>query len=222
MPLSKRILNIVIPVLNEAEHLPDLLNQLAGYRVLVVDGGSHDGSIQIAKQLGAEICQTRQGRGHQLAHGARQTSSEWILFLHADSRLCQGWEDEIANIIQRRQHQLAVFRFRLDDDSKGARRLEKLVAWRCRRFALPYGDQGLLIHRNAYLASGGFDDIPLMEDVAFIRKFSREEICFLELPLITRAERFSRRGYFRQAARNVIFLLLYLAGVPPQRLARLY
>jgi len=222
MTLSHHSINIVIPVLNEAACLPVLLSQLAGYRVLVVDGGSQDDSVAVAQRYGAQVFTTHAGRVHQLALGARHTHSDWLLFLHADSRLSQDWQEVLAAFIARGDYPLAVFRFQLDDTSRAARFLEKLVAWRCRRWALPYGDQGLLIHRNAYLAAGGFAEIPLMEDVALIKKFSRNQICLLDTPLTTSGARFRRRGYFLQSLRNVIFLGLYLLGVSPERLARFY
>ncbi len=214
--------NIVVPVLNDEACLRELLGQVAGFEVIVVDGGSQDASAAVAQEAGARVLTESGGRGAQLAKGAGQTRLEWLLFLHADSRLGAGWQEAIGSFIARNSHPLAVFRFKLDDQSFQARLLERLVYYRCRFFGLPYGDQGLLIHRSHYLKVGGFPKQPLMEDVALISQFHRKQIYFLDVPLTTRAERFRQRGYIRQSLRNLFLLCLYFLGVSPERLVKLY
>lgn len=215
-------LNIVIPVLNNAASLKPLLNQLSGFKVIVVDGGSQDESVSVAKDGGAEVFATKACRGHQLAFGASRTRLEWLLFLHADSQLIDGWQQAVYSFIESPKYKIAVFKFKLDDDRARARFWE-LVAnnLRCKLFGLAYGDQGLIIHRNNYLKSGGFSD-DFMEDVSFIKKFKRHEICFLDVPLITSAVRFRKNGYLLQTIKNIFLLLLYFFGVAPKKLARFY
>ena len=118
--------------------------------------------------------------------------------------------------------QAAVFRFALDDTAKSARIVERGVWWRCRVFALPYGDQGLLISKKFYDALGGFPPVPLMEDVALVRRIGRRRLTFLDSYAITSAQRYRARGYCKQVFSNALCLLLYFFGIAPPRLARFY
>jgi hypothetical protein len=111
---------------------------------------------------------------------------------------------------------------RLDDRSRAARRVERLVAWRCRRLGLPYGDQGLLIHRDLYREVGGFRAIPLMEDVDLARRIGRKRLLMLEADALTSAVRYRRDGFWLRPLRNLTLLGLYWLGVPPERLVRWY
>ena len=116
----------------------------------------------------------------------------------------------------------AVFRFVVDDEDVAARRLEALVAWRCRALGLPYGDQGLLIHRDLYRRVGGFRPLPLMEDVDIVRRIGARRLVVLEAAALTSAARYRRAGYLRRSLRNLACLGLYFLGVPPRLLVRLY
>ncbi len=212
-------ISVVIPVLNAAHLLPPLLEQLKGLgEVILADGGSTDG---VAQPHGARLIQAPRGRGTQLAAGAALAQGDWLLFLHADTRLEPGWEAAVQAALARPD--LAhFFRFALDDPSPQARRLEAAVAWRCRRLGLPYGDQGLLISRALYDAVGGYQPIPLMEDVALVRRLGRARLAEMPARAVTSALRWRRDGWWRRSARNLATLSLYFAGVPPERLARFY
>jgi hypothetical protein len=96
------------------------------------------------------------------------------------------------------------------------------VAWRCRRLGLPYGDQGLLIHRDLYLAVGGFPSVELMEDVALVRRIGKHRLTALPMTVTTSAERYRRDGYIGRPLRNLSCLALYLIGVAPPIIRRLY
>jgi hypothetical protein len=114
------------------------------------------------------------------------------------------------------------FRFALDDASPEARRLEAMVAWRCRWLGLPYGDQGLLIRRDFYQALGGYEAIPLMEDVALIRRIGRKRLVALPATFVTSAEKWRQQGWYARSARNLFCLSLWFAGVAPERIRHLY
>jgi hypothetical protein len=116
----------------------------------------------------------------------------------------------------------AHFAFALDDPAPEARRLERLVAWRCRVLALPYGDQGLLLPRALYEATGGYRPLPLMEDVDLVRRIGRRRLAALPVAALTSAERWRRDGWRRRSARNLACLSLWFLGVPPRVIARLY
>jgi hypothetical protein len=116
----------------------------------------------------------------------------------------------------------AYFRFTLDGPERQARRLERMVAWRCRRFGLPYGDQGLLVARALLEEVGGVRDLPLMEDVDLVRRIGRARLVPLPADAVTSAAKWRRDGWTTRSARNLACLSLYFLGVPPRVIARLY
>jgi rSAM/selenodomain-associated transferase 2 len=232
------VLSIVIPTLDAAAHLPGCLEALeAGRRtardlavvppdieLVVVDGGSTDDTVAIAGRVGARVIAAPCGRGAQLAAGARAANGDWLLFLHADTRLAQGWLAAVAGFVNNPANpaRAAAFRFALDDAGRAARLIEAAVAWRCRALALPYGDQGLLISRAFYGELGGYGPEPLMEDVALVRRIGAGRLRMLEVAAVTSAERYRRGGWLLRPLRNLSCLGLYLLGLPTPVIRRLY
>ncbi len=226
------MISVVIPTLNAAAHLPRCFQALlpaamSGLvrEVIVSDGGSTDETLAIADAAGARVVTAPRGRGTQLAAGAEAARGDWILFLHADTVLEAAWEAEALSFMERsvlERPQAAAFRFALDDHAPEARRLELLVGLRCSLFGLPYGDQGLLMPARLYRKLGGFDPVPLMEDVQMVRKLGRRRLVMLRARAITSPERFRREGYFARSLRNLSILFLYALRVPTPVLARLY
>jgi len=224
-------LAVVIPALNAAAGLPGVIAALDRRAddalladLLVVDGGSADATVRLAERAGARVLAAPRGRGMQLAAGAAATAAPWLLFLHADTRLGEGWRDAVAGFLAApgSEGRAAAFRFRLDDDAPAARRLEKIVGWRCRLLGLPYGDQGLLIARTLYAAVGGFRPLPLMEDVDLVRRLGRRRMALLRADAVTSAARYRRDGYLARSARNLACLSLWFLGTPPATIRRLY
>ncbi|HYH22512.1 MAG TPA: TIGR04283 family arsenosugar biosynthesis glycosyltransferase [Azospirillum sp.] len=228
--MNPAALDIVIPCLNAAATLPGTLEALAreaggGWAcVTVADGGSADGTPAVASAAGACVVTAPRGRGPQLAAGASAGNAPWLLFLHADTRLGPGWRAEAerfaANAANRRR--AAYFRLRFASAHPAARRLERIVAWRSRMLGLPYGDQGLLIARSFYEELGGFAPLPLMEDVAFVRRIGRRRLVGLPVDAVTSAARYERDGWLARPARNLLCLSLYAAGVPPRLIRKVY
>jgi rSAM/selenodomain-associated transferase 2 len=222
------MLSVVIPTLDAATELAPTLAALgpepAGDEIVVSDGGSTDATASIAAAAGVRVIQAPRGRGPQLRAGAEAARGEWLLFLHADTRPAPGWRAAVARFIAdpANAERAAVFRFALDDADPRARRIERRVAWRMRAFGLAYGDQGLLIARGFYQALGGFPAIPLMEDVALVRRIGKRRLAVLDHPALTSAARYRRDGWRLRPARNVALVTLYFLGVPPRWLARLY
>lgn len=218
-------LSVIVPTSEAAATLPRCVAALDGVGdVVVVDAASRDGSASLAEAAGAHVLTTPRGRGLQLSAGARSARGAWLLFLHADTVLSDGWQDEVAAFIANPDHvrQAACFRFAVDDASAAARHLERAVWARGRLFALPYGDQGLLISRRLYDEIGGYQPWPLMEDVDIIRRIGRRRLRFLTASAVTSADRYRRGGWVRRPLRNLCCLALYAAGLPPERIVRIY
>jgi rSAM/selenodomain-associated transferase 2 len=192
--------------------------------IIIVDAGSCDETASIVRNAGARVVDAPRGRGTQLAAGAAAASGDWLLFLHADCCLAPGWEASVAAFLADPEaaNRAGYFDFALDDSAPAARRLERIVAWRCRVLALPYGDQGLLIARGLYQSVGGFASVPLMEDIDLVRRLGRRRLARIGSVCIVSARRYRGEGYWVRPMRNILCLSLYFAGVSPERIARLY
>jgi rSAM/selenodomain-associated transferase 2 len=228
------MISVIIPTLNAESSLAATLTALVPAvvdgvlrEVIIVDGGSSDRTLRIAEASGAEIVKSERGRGRQLAIGAERARGSWLLFLHADTVLETGWEQEAAAFMERveigqRPEAAAAFRLALDDLGFKPRLIEAGAALRCTLFRLPYGDQGLLIPRRLYNGVGGYKGLPIMEDVEFVRRLGRPRTIILRSRALTSAIRYKRDGYALRVARNLSCLALYFLRVPPRTIARLY
>ena len=173
-------LSVIIPTLNEANHLPLLFADLNEWPydldLAIVDGGSKDLTISIAKMQGINVIKSlKQSRGHQLKIGASNAQGDWLLFLHADSRLDTRWVNSILKIIKNKTSKNFAwyFDFKIKKNNLEYRILEIAVALRSYFLQTPYGDQGLLIHRDLYYLSGGFDSLKIMEDLDLITRITK-------------------------------------------------
>jgi rSAM/selenodomain-associated transferase 2 len=189
---------------------------------VVVDGGSRDGTPAVAAAGGARVVTAPRGRARQLNAGARASRGDWLLFLHADSRL---GPDARAALLQVLAGMLpvdaAVFRFTIDLPPVWRRLIEVGQTIRERWLGLSYGDQGLLIRRECFEAVGGYPELSLMEDVVMIRRLSRRfGVARLAAPLLTSGRRYRQRGILRTWLSHSLLISLFAAGVSPARLAR--
>ena len=223
---------MIVPTLNAARTLNGTLAPLVRptmdglvSEVIVTDGGSMDATCALAEEAGAKVIVGEKGRGGQLARGAAAAKRDWLLFLHADTRLKAGWAATVADFMASASGpdgKAAAFRFRLDDMSLAARFVEWSVVFRCWAFRLPYGDQGLLISRALYDAVGGFRPLPLMEDVDLVRRLGRRRVRILSADAVTSAQRYLADGYLKRIVRNARCLSLYYRGVSPDRILQIY
>lgn len=222
------MLSIVIPTKNAERELPATLDCLSrtGFasEIIVADGGSTDSTPAIAAEAGTKFTATLGGRGAQMAAGAMYATGDWILFIHADTRPQPGWSQIAEEFMTdpANRFRAGYFKFALNDGASAARRMERLVDWRCRTLGLPFGDQGLLISSEFYDFLGGMPPIPLMEDVDMVRRIGRKRLVELAAAAVTSAERYQKSGYWLRPARNLLCLGLYFAGVPPRLIAGLY
>ena len=219
------MISVVIPTVNAERLLPRCFDSLitAAVRgvvreVIVSDAGSSDSTLAIADGAGAHIVHARKGRGQQLAEGAAIARSDWLLFLHPETALEPGWEVEAESFIDQavmEQPRAAVFRFALEDFGNAARRAEALAGLRTAMFALPYGDQGLLIPKRLYTKLGGYRALSDMEDADLVRRIGRRRLISLRARAVNVAR--PKQSVLRGAA----LTLLHKLRVPSRLLANL-
>jgi rSAM/selenodomain-associated transferase 2 len=222
--------SVVVPVLNEMDRLEVFmveLEKLGPCEKLLIDGGSHDGSWEYLQEMEKEgrvvVRQTIANRGLQIREGIENSSGKHILILHVDSRLPERPFADMDRLLAEPSVSAGAFRFRVEALSRNTALMEKLVNWRSRVFQMPYGDQGLFFTREIYLKCGGMEAIPLMEDISLCRRLKKwGEIRLLDKCLFTSGRRIENRGFWRSCVLNVILVLLYHAGVSPDRLKVIY
>jgi glycosyltransferase involved in cell wall biosynthesis len=215
------MISVVIPTVNSERLLPRCFDSLiaAAVRgvvreVIVSDSGSSDGTLYIADAAGAHIVHARKGRGAQLAEGARLAKSDWLLFLRPETSLEPGWEVEAESFIDQalmERPRAAVFRFALEDFGGEARRAEAKANLRASLFALPYGDQGLLIPKRLYQKTGGYRALADMEDADLVRRIGRRRLVGLRSRAINVAR--PHKSAWRGLALAVLHALRIPSGV---------
>jgi hypothetical protein len=219
-------LAVIIPTLNEAANLRDTLERVTREQpeeVLVADGGSTDGTLEIARQCGARVLQTPCGRARQMNAAAAAATAELLLFLHADTWPPEGYAKIIRARLSRATVAAGAFRFALREPVPARRFLEGLVAARCRWLRNPFGDQGLFVRRPLFEAIGGFADWPILEDLDVIQRLRRHgAIALASERALTSSRRWLQHGVWQTFAVNQLVVLGYHGGVSRERLARFY
>jgi rSAM/selenodomain-associated transferase 2 len=214
--LSK--ITIIIPTINEANNLPLLLSDLSSIQkedeIIIVDCGSEDKTIDIANIYGAKVCISKErNRGLQLDIGAKNSKGDWLIFLHADTRLTHDWYKKINSLLKGNKNSIYYFEFKINNKKIIYRVLEILVNFRSRFFKQPYGDQGLIIHRTTYFKNNGFRKIPLMEDVDFLRRLNKNNyLKQLNFPIFINPRKWERTNIFSQAIKNWHYRRRWLKG----------
>lgn len=222
-------ISVIIPTLNATPALRDTMLSLmegldAGLvrELILSDGGSSDGVEKMADFVGAELITGPAGRGGQLKRGAEAAQGDWLLFLHADTWLPEGWAEETVQHLAKSYDKALVYSLSFREaKGLGARMTARWANLRTKLFDLPYGDQALLMSRELYDEIGGFSDQPLMEDVEIARRL-KGKIRLSPLCVQTDPSRYRTSGWWRQGARNLFRLLRYRLGADPLRLSREY
>tara|TARA_B100000945_G_scaffold114495_1_gene90836 strand:+ start:291 stop:974 length:684 start_codon:yes stop_codon:yes gene_type:complete len=204
--LSK--ISIIIPTYNESENLPLLLSDLSiitgKVEVIIADCNSEDKTRDIACIYGAKIYKSKKkNRGLQLNIGAKNAKGEWFVFIHADSRLNEKFLKHIKSIVKSDKNLIYFLKLKINNKKIIYRFLEILVNLRSYLFKDPYGDQGLIIHRKAYLKNKGYRKIPLMEDIDFIKRLgNKKNLRMLNIPIYTSSRKWEKNNIIYQAFKN--------------------
>ncbi len=217
-------ISVIIPTLNEAHLISDAVSSAwncgAG-EVIVVDGGSSDETIALAKSENCQLIQSETGRGIQINAGAKVATGQILLFLHADTKLDASGGQQILDSIAA-GHLCGAFKQRIEARGMLFRWVEFGNAQRVRWLKMAYGDQGIFVMRKLFAQLGGFDEIPIMEDFSFSRKLKQNghQIQLLNGPLKVNARHWRRAGVVRQTITNWSTIWRYLNGARPEELLR--
>jgi rSAM/selenodomain-associated transferase 2 len=215
-------LTVVIPALDEADQITGAIASAcaAGCEVIVVDGGSRDGTKERAAAAGARVVVSAPGRARQLAAGARLAKGDTILFLHADTRLPEDWAGSVRSALADPGVVGGAFRLRFEPPSSALRLIEWGTRLRVALLRLPYGDQALFARRAVLESLGGIPQVEVLEDLDLVRALKRRgRIACLALPATTSARRYRSAGVLRTVLRNAAAVAGWWLGLPRGRIA---
>lgn len=192
----------------------------AGVEILVVDGGSRDETVRLAREAGACVLAGERGRARQLRLGSERAKGEAIVFLHADTRLSAGWSQRIREVLEDPDCAGGAFAFRFAEQGYWERWIEAWVAVRVAALRLPYGDQALFVRRGVLQEMGGVPIVPIMEDLDLVRGIKGSgRLAMIDLPATTSSRRYRDRGAVRTVFEHAVALLGFYMGWDRARLA---
>jgi rSAM/selenodomain-associated transferase 2 len=218
-------LSIIIPTLNEERSLIGTLAPLLSlaHEIIVVDGGSKDGTVEVAGKYASVVLDSNRGRGIQQHTGACHAKGDLLLFLHADTWLPEGFEMMIEKTLSDPKTVFGAFHLGHHPSTKFLNLVALMANLRSLILKMPYGDQGLFMRRSDYFRVGGFKDLPLMEDVDMVRRLNKiGKFKLLRAKVRTSARRYDRNGIAYTTVRNWSLIIRYLLGQSPERLHRFY
>jgi rSAM/selenodomain-associated transferase 2/rSAM/selenodomain-associated transferase 1 len=219
-------ISIIIPAINEADHIANTLESIGPgnkMEVIVVDGGSKDDTVRIAKSLGAKVITSAPPRARQMNRGADQATGDVLVFLHADTRLPEKFEDVVFSSFKQPKMVAGAFELRMDSPMPGFRFIERLANWRSRCLKMPYGDQAIFLPSKLFHELGGFLDIPIMEDFELVRRLQKKgNIIILPVPVFTSPRRWLKFGILKTTLINQLVIAAYVIGIGPEVIARWY
>jgi len=223
---NMQFLSVIIPTLNEGKDLAGALRSvgcLPHGEVIIADGGSSDETLRAAAEWGARVVCSKPGRGTQMNAGAACAQGDTLLFLHADSRLPENHAGLIREAMSDPGVVGGAFSLKFKPSSPLLRFIEGTTNLRTRLLRLPYGDQSIFVKSSVFRLIGGFKEIPLMEDVEFVRRLNRAgKVALLSAPVVTSSRKYITQGILRTTWRNKAIFLKYILGVSPDRLALIY
>jgi rSAM/selenodomain-associated transferase 2 len=218
-------LSIIIPTLNEERSLAGTLASLSSlpHEIIVVDGGSQDGTVGLARKYASVVLDSNRGRGIQQHVGACHARADVLLFLHADTFLPKGFEIMIVKTLGDAGVVFGAFRLGHHPATALLNLIALMANLRSRILKIPYGDQGLFMRRSDYFRVGGFKNLPLMEDVDLVRRLNKiGKFKLVKAKVRTSARRYDRHGVVYTTVRNWSLIIRYVLGQSPERLHRFY
>jgi rSAM/selenodomain-associated transferase 2 len=221
-------LSIIVPVLDEAPGIAEALTALAPFRergteVIVVDGGSRDRSVELARPLADQVLVAPRGRAAQMNIGAAAAKGDVLLFLHADSKLPPHADELLLDGLRSPTWKWGRFDVRIEGRNPLLPVVAALMNWRSQITGIATGDQAMFVTRDAFIAAGGFPEIALMEDVALSKRLKRlgRPLC-LTAQVTTSGRRWDEHGLLRTVLLMWRLRLAYFLGAEPATLARRY
>jgi glycosyltransferase involved in cell wall biosynthesis len=215
------VVSVVIPTLNAEATLVRTLSALVPgvvegliREVVISDGGSTDSTLEIAEATGCKIIRSEASRGLQLYRGCAETKGDWLLVLHADSVVGEGWIDALQEHMKESPLRAGYFKLCFDESSWFARVWTDVVSFRANFLALPSGDHGLFLSRALYESAGGYKDQADFEDLSLALSLGRTRLKPIPVPLMTNADRFRERSWLMNQVFKSMRFSLYLLGVP--------
>lgn len=222
-------ISIIIPVLNEASNIEKTISHArdVANEVIIVDGGSTDGTLEIVERVDCVLCHSPRGRGQQIFAGSEMATGDILLFLHADTWLPKDAQGQLIGYWNQSADSKASFCGCFEQEIGNPRLIyrwiEKGNLWRAKYQQLPYGDQGVFVSRELYDSVGGMPKISLMEDFEFARLISKcANLKVLPGPIHVDDRRWERVGPIRQTIRNWSIAMRYRMGVSPDKLLKKY
>jgi rSAM/selenodomain-associated transferase 2 len=219
-------ISIIIPALNEAPTISQVIStaqKAINVEIIVADGGSSDGTPEIAKSLGIRVVFTTPGRATQMNAGAAIATGDILLFLHADTHLPKGFDTCVRQALARLGTVAGAFELKIDALNLSLRLIEKGVNCRSHFLQMPYGDQAIFLKTATFEKIGGFPDLPVMEDFEFVRRLKRVgQIEIVPQSVLTSARRWQQLGVLKTTVINQMVIIAYFLGVSPDRLAFWY
>ena len=219
-------ISVVIPALNEAKSIGPAVASTRnheGIECIVVDGGSQDNTPRVAQSSGATVLHSPPGRARQMNAGAEAARGEFLVFLHADTRLPGDFAHHVRRILTTPGKVAGAFELKIDGSGLRLRIIERLANWRSRYLEMPYGDQAIFLRIKLFHQFGGFPELPIMEDFQLVRQLRRQgQIVIAPAAALTSPRRWQEVGSWQVTLINQAVILGFLLGVDPVRLARWY
>ncbi len=230
------MLSVIIPTLNEENNIQTCINSvkvLEPEEIIVVDAGSTDRTVELARSSGVRVIESQKGRGIQLKIGASNARGDILMFIHADTRFPfkAGAERDLVfsifNEVFNGRYAGGFFRLRFDGNSPSLRIVELFANLRAKLFSLPYGDQAIFIKKDVYEKIGGFKEYPFLEDLDIVLRLKKggQRLKYTNIPVIVSSRRL-KRGYplspVLVSLRNVIIAMVFILGIKPSKLLKVY